>query len=555
MQLPFGRLLKTEKGIGKMVNNVDVGYKYLPPTRIVVSKDCENEEFLLRDAPRQALQRRVEFATIKEGGYILFDFGKEIHGGINITTGCIKRLLKMHITFGESVSEALGTIGVKNSVNDHAMRDYEIELPYAAGNFETGCTGFRFVKIEAVGGEITVDGIYAKLVFRDMGYLGSFECDDAELNQIWKTGAYTVQLNMQEYIWDGIKRDRLVWIGDMHPEVSTALSVFGGVEVIKNSLDLVKESTPTGEWANGIRSYSLWWIVLQRDWYMATGDKEYIIANGEYISEHLKLICKSIYSEDENKFRRYFVDWSSNETEAMETGFTGVLMIALKAGEELCKILNDTKTARLAAETAETVRRVFVPCCADNKQVTALAALGELIDKKEAADFIKRDGAKGFSAFMGYYSLLALHKADEMSAALDIIKSYWGGMIKMGATSFWEDFDIDDMENAFGIDEMPVEGKRDVHGDCGKFCYEGLRKSLCHGWASGPTAFLSEKVLGVMPVEAGYRRVKINPDLGNLKWAKGTIPTPFGIISAEHHVENGKIVSKIDVPEGVSIER
>lgn len=125
----------------------------------------------------------------------------------------------------------------------------------------------------------------------------------------------------------------------------------------------------------------------------------------------------------------------------------------------------------------------------------------------------------------------------------------------MGATSFWEDFDIDDMENAFGIDEMPVEGKRDVHGDCGKFCYEGLRKSLCHGWASGPTAFLSEKVLGVMPVEAGYRRVKINPDLGNLKWAKGTIPTPFGIISAEHHVENGKIVSKIDVPEGVSIER
>lgn len=25
----------------------------------------------------------------------------------------------------------------------------------------------------------------------------------------WLTGAYTVHLNMQDYLWDGIKRDRL----------------------------------------------------------------------------------------------------------------------------------------------------------------------------------------------------------------------------------------------------------------------------------------------------------------------------------------------------------
>ena len=33
---------------------------------------------------------------------------------------------------------------------------------------------------------------------------------------------------MQEYLWDGVKRDRLVWLGDMHPEVMTVQSVFGG---------------------------------------------------------------------------------------------------------------------------------------------------------------------------------------------------------------------------------------------------------------------------------------------------------------------------------------
>lgn len=42
---------------------------------------------------------------------------------------------------------------------------------------------------------------------------------DELLNKIWNTGAFTQHLNMQEFIWDGIKRERLVWITDMHPEL------------------------------------------------------------------------------------------------------------------------------------------------------------------------------------------------------------------------------------------------------------------------------------------------------------------------------------------------
>jgi hypothetical protein len=42
--------------------------------------------------------------------------------------------------------------------------------------------------------------------------------------------------------------------------------------------------------------------------------------------------------------------------------------------------------------------------------------------------------------------------------------------------------------NAFRIDELPVAGKKDIHGDYGEFCYKGFRHSLCHGWSSGPAA-------------------------------------------------------------------
>lgn len=538
------------------MNDVKLSYKYIVPVRVVTEKNCENSACLLKETLRQAAVGNCEHCIIKDGGFVLLDFGRELHGGLNITVNHAESGEKLHLTFGESVSEALSSVGEKGATNDHAMRDYEAELPFSCSNFETSCTGFRFVKISAVGGKVKLAGAQAKAVYRDLEYLGSFECNDAELNEIWKTGAYTVQLNMQEYIWDGIKRDRIVWIGDMHPEVSTILSAFGGVKAVKDSLELVKSNTPIGKWANGIPSYSMWWIIIQRDWYEATGDRDYLEKNREYISALLENIAQHINEDGAESFSdKYgkmatFVDWSSFTTENEKTGFRAVLLHALSAGADICDYLDNAELKAKLIAAAENARK-FCPEYSANKQITALASLAGMIDKTTAAEIIKKDGAKGFSTFMGYYSLLALASAGETVAALDIIKRYWGGMLKMGATSFWEEFDVDDMENSFGIDELPVPGKRDVHGDFGKFCYVGLRKSLCHGWASGPTAFLSKKVLGIIPLEPGYKRIKVCPNLGSLEWAKGGVPTPYGVIMVEHRRVNGEIVTKLNLPDGI----
>src|SRR4051812_41599486 len=95
-------------------------------------------------------------------------------------------------------------------------------------------------------------------------------------------------------------------------------------------------------------------------------------------------------------------------------------------------------------------------------------------------------------------------------------------------------FDLDWIVNAAGIDQLVPEGKKDIHGDFGNYCYKDFRHSLCHGWAAGPTAWLSEHVLGVRPSEPGCRSVKLVPMLGDLEWAMGTYPTPFGPITLEH---------------------
>ena len=67
----------------------------------------------------------------------------------------------------------------------------------------------------------------------------------------------------------------------------------------------------------------------------------------------------------------------------------------------------------------------------------------------------------------------------------------------MGATTFWEDFDVTWTENATGINEHAKNGKNDIHGDFGKFCYNGFRHSLCHGWSAGVLAFFIESILGI----------------------------------------------------------
>ena len=178
---------------------------------------------------------------------IILDFGREIHGGVEIVVprGNRNPAGKVRIRFGESVAETMSDIGENGSTNDHAMRDFEITLPWL-GRLEVGESGFRFIRIDLVDPNATllIKEISAVFRYRDIPYLGSFACNDERLNEIWMTGAYTVHLNMQEYLWDGIKRDRLVWIGDMHPEVMTINSVFGYNEVVPKSLDYVRDLTP-----------------------------------------------------------------------------------------------------------------------------------------------------------------------------------------------------------------------------------------------------------------------------------------------------------------------
>ncbi|WP_163323339.1 alpha-L-rhamnosidase-related protein [Draconibacterium mangrovi] len=542
--------------------------KNLTPERIVWSSDTtgnniRNAESLLKPSTGQADLSFGNFFTIQNDEEtqhgIILDFGREIQGGIEIVTtrGNLSPAGKVRIRFGESVAETMCDVGENGATNDHAMRDFEVTLP-TMGRLEVGESGFRFVRIDLVGpnAKILIKEISASFRYRDIPYLGSFICNDEELNNIWMTGAYTVHLNMNEYLLDGIKRDRLVWAGDMHPEMMTINSVFGYNDVVPKSLDFARDQYPLPNWMNDISSYSMWWILLQQEWYKSQRDFEYLAKQEEYLVGILNQLAKYIDEDGKETLDGMrFLDWPSSENEAaIHAGLQSMMVMSFEAGAELCSLLDIPETREMCLQSIEKLKK-HIPDMAGSKQAAALLAMSGLVSPEKAnSEVLAKDGVHKMSTFYGYYMLIARAMAGDYQGAIDNIREYWGAMLDLGATTFWEDFDISWMENAARIDELVPEGKVNVHATYGGYCYEGYRHSFCHGWASGPTAWLTQYVLGINVVETGCKTIKISPHLGDLEWVKGTYPTPMGILSVEHKkMPDGSVQTKYTEPDGVKI--
>lgn len=530
------------------------------PVKIIsYSGKIENIESVFTEKTLQITTNETDYITFINGvsgakAEIILDFGKEIHGHLRILTYTTdgNSMPDFQITYGESVSEAMSEIGKKGSTNDHSTRDFAFSLPqYSDISFND--SGFRFARIRLISKntKVRIKAIIAISVYRDIPYLGSFNCSDDIINKIYNTCAYTCHLNMQNFIWDGIKRDRLVWVGDMHPEMLTVRTVFGPHPIISKSLNFARETTPLPNWMNGIPTYSLWWIYILYDWYLYTGDDNFLSENKEYAIELIKLICKLVNDNGSDNLPSYFLDWPCNNKPQSKSGSLALLSLALSTGAKLSKHFDENALSEKCLEARNNLM-TKIPKSYGAKQVTAMLSLANWIEKTEAGKLILDDGANGWSTFMSYYLLSAASEYD-INLTLDSLKEYYGSMLNMGATTFWEDFDIKWAKDATPIDTIPEKGKKDIHASFGAFCYKGLRHSLCHGWSSAPTAFLSETVMGINIIEPGCKKILIKPNLGYLDFVNGTYPTPYGNIEIDIRKCNNELIINYSAPDEIEI--
>jgi hypothetical protein len=128
--------------------------------------------------------------------------------------------------------------------------------------------------------------------------------------------------------------------------------------------------------------------------------------------------------------------------------------------------------------------------------------------------------------YMRFYELEALCALGEQQHVLQQMKDYWGGMLQLGATSFWEEYD----PSKKGAEHYAMYGRP-------------FGKSLCHAWGASPIYLLGKYYLGVSPTSSGYATYKIEPSLGGLQWMEGTVPTPHGNIALRCDTKQIKIRS------------
>jgi alpha-L-rhamnosidase len=461
---------------------------------------------------------------------LMLDFGKEVNGRVHLISSS-DRAMTVDTSYGESAEEALGHpyLGTRQvTVSPHG----EAFGPKSA---------FRYVRLTFPSDApshwsvIDVEGITYPVEYK-----GSFESSDPLLNRIWETGAYTAHLCMQEGIWDGVKRDRGRWMGDLDVTGRVISSVFGDRSLMEPTMTAVVGDSPVQRDVNTIAGYSALWITGHADFYRHSGDLPYLRSVHSQLIELLhvmdgELDSNSLFTNPEK--HKVFVDWSegfSSDTAEARAATHLEFYLAYQEAAFLLGEIGDTGNAATYRTKAGRLRLAAQTTLLDHAtntfgarwQTNAMAVFSGAATPEQRraiwtqvlSHVVTPAGPDTVvTPYYGFYVLSAMARLDHRPDALAWMRQYWGGMIAEGATSFWEAYD-------------PRWPKQDFHAYLEADGKKGYYASLAHGWASGPTAWLMQEILGIEPAAAGFRAVTIRPDLAGLEWARGTEPTPRGLL-------------------------
>lgn len=480
--------------------------------------------------------------------YLVLGFGKECVGRIRIVSAS-PAPVHLEVQYGESVEEAL---------SDPYLGANEIDVP-PQGIAYGPKSAFAYAVVRFLGGpsplrlkSIDVDDIYYPVV-----PTGAFECSDGVVNKIWQVGAYTAHLCMQDSVWDGPKRDRLCLAGGLDVSERVVTSVFGDRFLIDKSLkNLIADiGTPVAKDVNRIPGYSALWVMAEADFFRRTGD----LAQLQSVLEPLRglLVYMAAQIDDNGLFknsdnRSTFIDWSPDlDGDSPESRRVTVMefLRAFSEGAWLLDQAGDAPAAEHFGSIARKLRGDTLKNSLDTAtntfglrwQTNTMAVYAGLADTNLLTSLWQNIFSLPYrftvTPHLNYYALCSMAEAGHRKEALDWLREYWGGMLRPETTTFWEGYD-------------PRWSKEHFHGHLQSAHGEGYFVSLCHGWSSGPTAWLMEQVLGIQPSAAGFAKVAIRPDLCDLKWARGSVPCPQGLIRVDYQQQDSAFVAKIEIPPG-----
>lgn len=485
--------------------------------------------------------KKKNVIVVKGTGDIRFDFGQENAGWLEFESDDLKDSITMSISeFTEPAYNGASRRFKTLSPVKHGQT-YRLEL-----NSEL-YEGVRFGWVHVVSHQHKWHMKNFRLVcqIKPVNYQGSFSCSDPELTRIWYTGAYTVKLNLLKNYFGAIlmdRGDRFSWTGDAHPAQAASMVAFGNYDFVKQNIAY------TSTQGNGIRSYSLYWVLSLIDYYKYAGDTATF---NTYIANACAKLDDAYKVYGTNSNLEYY-GWD----ERLGAGFehpnipepqNAYKMLSIRAWKEFSAAMGACgridlrdKYDNYAKEKIAALRKnaawyqsfgLFAGTDAVTTGLLNPAEKNAIYEKS----FTDRVGRISYSPFNQYFVIQAFAAMDKYDDALSTIHDLWGGQIRYGGTTFFEDYRPS--WNAIIDKNSPVPNNQ-----CGF-------TSLCHPWGAGVTKWLSEEVLGIKPTSPGFTTFDIIPHLGRtLTSVSGKTHAPLGDIQASFNVTTGQC--NISTPAG-----
>jgi len=429
--------------------------------------------------------------------------------------------------------------------------------------------GFRYATLvfRNLTAPLKVRHVGMRAVHAGVEPLGPFECSDAMLTRIWRVGQHTLLNCMFDAYVDSPSRGQAQWWNSARVAFRAAAYAFGDVSLLTRGIRLMARSQAPDGSLHGTPPAQgpldrppdamLAWVLSLWEHYFHCGQTDLVAECLPTMHRLLEFFAAHESAEGLiGGFDGFGIFIDSHRPYVADFGAPLNLMYlqALRCAEALCIVAGDSSradayAARAAALTA-TAERCFWdpkarlwrdgwdpvaqrPVEAVSQHANALAMLLHIKPEANAAlakdVLLKSAGSrrsKVLTASPYFYAFVldALAEANFKAEAVGLIRGKWGDMIDRGATAFWEDWE-------------PAHGSR------------------CHAWSTSPVYHLSRLVLGVTPVDVGWKQVQIAPVPMQLEYARGRVPSPHGLIGVEwEKAGEDQLAVRIELPEGVEGE-
>ena len=376
----------------------------------------------------------------KQPPTLLLDFGKEFNGRLRIVSAA-NVPVTLIASYGESREEAmqhpyLGARKIIVPAHDTAYGP-KSGFRYAYLTFPNASTDVSFQSIDA------------EAIAYPVHYSGSFTSSDPLLNQIWATGAYTAHLCMQDSIWDGVKRDRGRWMGDLDVTGRVINDVFADHMLMKSTMRDLIGPLPVQRDVNTIPGYSALWITGEADYYRHAGDRLYLQSLHQQLLQLLGVMDRELGSDGlfvNAQKHKLFVDWSAGfNTDTPEARAATHLEFyrAYQDAAYLLDQLGDTSNAERYRHQAAKLLRAANQHLFDTAthtygerwQTNAMAVVSNAASPKDYGSIWKNvlshvdeqtPNAPVITPYYGYYVLSAMAQTGHRAEALDWMRHYWG---------------------------------------------------------------------------------------------------------------------------------